>query len=270
MQQKEIYKFIKIYLTLLKEGYSIKDKLAIASYFLSSPLHLLYQKIGKEYKHEFSHPIKIKNNVGIFSCGKSVSTAQIVSSLHEKDIEKYFSINEGVFIDIGAHIGKFTIKLAKALNKKGKVISIEPDAFNFALLKENIRLNKLKNIIPKKIACSDSDGIKSFYLGEHGSGGHSLKSTRGSTEVSVKTSKLDSIISELNLNRADLIKIDVEGAESEVLKGAEKTLRKFRPKIIFEAWSKEDLEKSEKILKALNYSIKQLNSENYLAYYGIK
>ncbi len=67
------------------------------------------------------------------------------------------------------------------------------------------------------------------------------------------------------MNRVDLIKIDVEGAESEVLKGALKTLKKFHPQIIFEAWSKEDLEKSEKILKALNYSIKQLNAENYLA-----
>ncbi len=155
MSPQEIYRFAKIYLALIKEGYSIKDKSAIASYFLSSPLHFLNQKTGKKYKHEFSRPIKIKNNSGIFSCGKSVSTAQIVSSSHERELEKYFILNEGIFIDIGAHIGKFTIKIAKTLAENGKVISIEPDSINFSLLKENIELNKLKNIILKKVACSD-------------------------------------------------------------------------------------------------------------------
>ena len=63
-----------------------------------------------------------------------------------------------------------------------------------------------------------------------------------------------------------LIKIDVEGAEAEVLKGATKTLKNSHPKIIFEAWDEQYLKKVKKILNKFNYKIKKIADENYFAY----
>ena len=63
----------------------------------------------------------------------------------------------------------------------------------------------------------------------------------------------------------DLIKVDVEGAEAEVLKGATKAL-KSHPKIIFEAWNENYLEKVKKVLRPFNYKIKKTAKDNYLAY----
>jgi len=70
----------------------------------------------------------------------------------------------------------------------------------------------------------------------------------------------------LKIKKVNLIKIDVEGAESLVLKGALKTLKNSHPKIIFEAWDKEHLDKVKKILKPFNYKIKKMdNFNNYFA-----
>jgi len=69
----------------------------------------------------------------------------------------------------------------------------------------------------------------------------------------------------LKINRVDLIKIDVEGAETFVLEGAKKTLKKYHPKIIFEAWDRGSLNECKKILHRVGYRIKKINSTNYLA-----
>jgi len=70
----------------------------------------------------------------------------------------------------------------------------------------------------------------------------------------------------LKIKKVDLIKIDVEGAESLVLNGALKTLKNSHPKIILEAWDKEHLDKVKEILKPFNYKIKKIdNFNNYFA-----
>lgn len=72
-------------------------------------------------------------------------------------------------------------------------------------------------------------------------------------------------MSELKIKKVDLVKIDVEGAEADVLKGATKTLKKYHPKIIFEAWDEQYLKKVKEVLKPFNYKIKQIAPENYIA-----
>lgn len=66
------------------------------------------------------------------------------------------------------------------------------------------------------------------------------------------------------LPRIDLIKIDVEGAEHLVIEGAMKTIKKFKPKILFEAWNEENLNKVTKLLSKLNYKVISIDGDNYL------
>ena len=128
-------------------------------------------------------------------------------------------------IDIGAHIGMYTVLAAEKVGNTGKVIAIEPELKNYKQLIENIDLNGFKNIISQNIALADYEGSGKLYFGSF-SESHSLifpEDKNSYIEVPVKT--LDNLLEELNLRKVDIIKIDAEGAEVPILKGAEKTLK---------------------------------------------
>jgi len=264
--EKKILKVIKKYFGLINEGSNLKDKMIIFIYFLKTPIHFIYQKLNKDYNHKLIGNVTIKSKDGIFFCGNSIFSVWTGSSFHERNLREYFKLDKGVFIDVGANIGKYSIILGKKLNDTGKVLAFEPMPEIFKILKKNIDLNNLQNIIPIEIALGDEEGYIEFYLDKEnvGGGGHSLvKKTENKIKVQVK--KLDNILKNLKIKNVDLIKIDVEGAEADVLKGAEKTLKKYHPRIIFEAWNEEYLDKIKKVLQPFNYKIKQIAPENYIA-----
>lgn len=253
---------------LVREGYKNIDKLIILIYAITTPLLYIIKDMGfKPNLKEFISDVIIKNNNGLFFCSNSVNYAKIVSKDTEKSIDKYIWLKDGVFVDIGANIGKYTIKMSKMLKQKGKVIAIEPEPSNLKILKKNILLNNLvryNNLIVKAVACSDKEGIFNLYLNKEHEGSHSL-SRKTENKIKVKLEKLDSIIKKLKLKRVDLIKIDVEGAELEVLKGAKNTIKKYKPKIIFECQSPKSMETVQNILELIGYNIKKIDNENYLA-----
>jgi len=131
-------------------------------------------------------------------------------------------------IDVGAHIGLFAIPASVKVGQKGKVVAIEPEVQNFHQLERNLDLNKIENVIPLNTAISDFNGKKDFFITK-GSGCHSFSPPSGiqivnKVKINVKT--LDTLLRELNIKRVDFLKIDTEGAELEILKGAKETLSK--------------------------------------------
>lgn len=159
--------------------------------------------------------------------------------------------------------------MGKKIDNKGKVLAIEPHPENFKILQRNIELNNLKNVTTLNLACSNKKGNLQLFLDEDGTGGHSTikpkKIKAGNNKIWVKAETLDTIIKKEKIKKVDLVKIDVEGAEAEVLEGATKTLKKYHPKIIFEAWDEQYLKKVKEVLKPFNYKIKQIAPENYIA-----
>lgn len=144
----------------------------------------------------------------------------------EQAYEKYKRMKEGdVILDIGANIGVFSIKAAKAVGKSGRVIAIEPEPKNVKIFNENLKNFKNIIIIPK--AVGNSSGKVNFLIGIH-SGSHKINShlRKKSTEkiITVPIEKIDNLVRELNLEKVNFLKIDVEGWELEVLKGAEYSL----------------------------------------------
>jgi len=135
------------------------------------------------------------------------------------------SIIKGMnIIDIGANIGMYTVLAAEKVGKDGRVIAIEPEPENYKYLLKNIKLNDFQNVIPKNIALTNHEGFEKLYL--YSSTAHSLISHEEKSsyiEVPVKT--IDKLLEELDIKKIDIIKIDTEGAEISILKGAEKTLR---------------------------------------------
>jgi len=156
---------------------------------------------------------------------KHISYYMLYLETYLADVYYMEMLSEGMnIIDIGAYIGTYTVLAAEKVGNTGKVIAIEPEPKNYKQLIENINLNGFKNVIPKNIALTDHEGLEKLYL-SFSSGGYSLvfqEDKNSYIEVPVKT--LDRLLGELNLKKVDIIKIDAEGAEIPILKGAEETL----------------------------------------------
>lgn len=233
-------------------------------------LHLLYKRMGIKKKHRYFVPITLKKSYRVISCGRHVSDAAIASFWHEPEIEQSLNeITEGTFLDIGAHIGRFTIQVAHQLKGKGRVVAIEAQPQIFAKLYNNISINNLENAIAFFSAAADKDGTIKFYTDNLGvAGGHSIASkiiTENSRELTFPAKSVDSLIKELKIKDLSWIKLDVECAEDMVLKGAVNSIKKFKPKILFEAMNQEEYDKVMKHLKKFGYKTKKLSSINYLA-----
>jgi FkbM family methyltransferase len=134
-----------------------------------------------------------------------------------------------VVIDIGAHIGTHSVQMSRAVGQKGKVIAIEPQPKSFRELIVNMTLNQADNIeYFWGAAGADHSRIELSPLNIHNEGGAGLGS--GGTQQFVEVIPLDS----LNLQNVSLIKIDVEGMEIEVLKGARETILREHPILLIE------------------------------------
>lgn len=129
-----------------------------------------------------------------------------------------FDINEtDTIIDIGGHIGSFSVYAASQA-KKGRVFIFEPLTENFAAIKKNIRLNRIKNIHPIQLAVASKKGTQKFYVfDDENSGTSNLYKLDNGHEIKVKTITLPEVIKKHKIKRIDFMKIDCEGAEYEIL-----------------------------------------------------
>lgn len=131
---------------------------------------------------------------------------------------------------IGAQISVFSV-MAGLQVPRGRVLSFEPNPENFRLLKSNLHLNQLQNVTPINLAVSDRVATKKLYATKLNSGGYSFFPKHPETQsmVKVKTITLAQIFSRYHLSRVDFMKVDVEGAEYDILLTATPaTLRKIK------------------------------------------
>lgn len=151
--------------------------------------------------------------------------------------ERNFSLGRGqTVMDVGAHIGSFTIMAAKKVGPGGIVVSLEPSSRNYKMLGVNIKANHYGNVRPLNMAAGSTPGVARLNLYRR-PGGNSFHERGDFDRVGVeevKVTTLDGIADELKLGRVDFIKIDVEGHELEVLKGASRILGAFHPNIVME------------------------------------
>ena len=147
-------------------------------------------------------------------------------------IEHFQPKNGEIVVDVGAHYGRYTLIAAKRVGPKGKVISIEADPKNMDMLNKNIKLNKLEHIITLNYAVSSNKSKVKLYTPEQESD-YTIYNTIISNRcnpnekfIEVNANTLDNLLqeNEISAEEVDWIKIDVEGAELEVLKGAHNVL----------------------------------------------
>ncbi len=175
-----------------------------------------------------------------------------------KDIEQsklMNLINDGDFIiDVGTNYGTSLLQFANLIGGKGRVFGFEPDPTNFEICKQNIQINPFTNLYVENFGLGNKECDVNLVIETESNRGSSRisKNINGNEFQQIKIIRFDNWIKEKKIEKINLIKIDVEGYEMEVLKGAEQSIKKFKP-ILF-------IELDDKNLKLQNSSAKELIS----------
>jgi FkbM family methyltransferase len=142
------------------------------------------------------------------------------------------------FFDVGANIGMYTALGARGVGPSGRVITVEPGPRNIAVIQETMRLNGFENVTVAARAASDRAGQALLYLCGDNPADHRLHDPTGCrSTVTVETVSLDALAVECDVTRADVIKIDTQGAEAAVFAGMSKLLATNpAPVIVAEFW----------------------------------
>jgi FkbM family methyltransferase len=154
-------------------------------------------------------------------------------------LEKFLD-SSGVFVDIGASTGVYTMKAAKHFQDKGIVLALEPFPDVFATLYHNVEANSFTNVRARNICAAGSTGVRSFWLNLGKPNSFSLiKRDENALCISTLSISLDELVEVESLETVNYLKIDVEGAEEEVLNGAAETIKNHRPIIQMEVTVRE-------------------------------
>lgn len=173
-------------------------------------------------------------------------------SEHEIELLNQFIMPGDTIIEIGANIGTHTLPFAKAVGETGLVIAFEAQRLNFQLLCSNVILNDYLNVNCFHLAIgSESQNITvPQFDPRHAHNFGSIPVNDHEQGEIIRMCSLD----DLNLERCNLIKLDVEGIEAEVLSGAKKTINRLRPFIFLENNKKDNAQSINSILHDYDYN----------------
>ncbi|HVT00656.1 MAG TPA: FkbM family methyltransferase [Patescibacteria group bacterium] len=140
----------------------------------------------------------------------------VVASGYEYDFDKIKLPKNPIIVDLGAHIGSFSVYVASILKNKCKIIAVEPDSQNFSLLKRNLSINKSHSVKPIKLAISDYKG-EAHLRNENMNTDAYYLDVKNKNNSNCKVDTLVSVMDKMKIKRVDLLKLDVEGSEYEIL-----------------------------------------------------
>ncbi len=233
-------------------------------------LRLIYSPEGREFDH-FEIVMKYDTRLLI-----NINTADFLEWMiffygyHEpgltRQIQRIFQPGFVAF-DVGANVGSHSLIMSDRAGKDGKIFAVEPNPVAAQRLRENIALNQLDNIVVLSSAFSDTPGEKKLFVPVEGTSNRGVASLYPENvnyqrvEVPVEVITMDEVVRERGLSRLDFIKIDTEGNELKVLRGARNCIAKYRPLIVFEydlrSWSNSatDFAVAKEYFSGLNYSL---------------
>ncbi len=186
--------------------------------------------------------------------------ADRLSQSYEQVVRRLLSPHSSeVIFDIGANIGWHTVWLSRKVGPSGKVLAVEPEDTNFAILKLNTRINNLTNVTSINVALGSSRGRGKLVVPRPTLMGQvtTTASDYASrfSEVGVNFDTVDNVVATFGIRQVSAIKVDVEGAELAVIRGAEKTIAKFGPRLVIEAHGHDNLASLKLLLKSMNIRV---------------
>jgi FkbM family methyltransferase len=149
------------------------------------------------------------------------------------------------FVDVGANIGYYTLLAASLVKPEGLVIAFEPSPYAYARLAQTVKQNNLPQVKLNQVGLSDAIGTAQLFLPrEVGNHSPSMIPHHAGTPVNVPVTTLDEYIEAQKIQHIDLVKIDVEGLEPNVVRGATRAISQRRIKAILCEFNKYWLEQN--------------------------
>lgn len=208
---------------------------------LVSLKHLIYVNgIVNDFKYYFSQVFSekvdgfetvdfSKPKLQTYKSGLSLYFSSFVESTNvmETYLKKYKIVEGDIVFDCGAYCGITTYFFSKLVGETGKVYAMEPDDINYEMLLKNIEFHKLTNVIPiKKGVWSKSCSLSFNVEGSLGGAIENVNERHFNRIISsIDTISLEDIFKEFNIDKRVFVKMDIEGAEIEVLEGAKEFLK---------------------------------------------
>jgi FkbM family methyltransferase len=214
---------------------------------------------GSSIDVDYSHPRKQRlRQSGVEfefpSLPESDESTQIyLDHLHLKERE--------VVLDLGAYAGSSSYFFSRRVGEGGRVAAFEPDPRNFESLERNLKLHSVANVFPFRKGIWGTNTTLAFQA--EGSMGSSVASllTRTSNVQTIEVVTLDEAARLAQVDRVHAIKMDIEGAEMEVLRGAEAFLKRHRPRMVIEPHvvdGKMCTQRLQQLLEGYGFSTRQI------------
>lgn len=215
---------------------------------------------GRDVK--FRKDVIIRNNGVSYNCGRIMENCKVANSSFESYMFKRMKMKDGIFIDAGAHIGKYAIRMAK--EKNVDVLAIEANRDTAKLLANNVIINNLKNVSIYNNFLDCKEGKTKFYVDPLHPATNTKEKRKGRKVEIIRNTTIDDIM-RLRSEKLKVIKMDVEGNELNALKGGESSIRKDMPDIFFEAWNDKRAKEIKSLLIKWGYKIFRIDYYNYQA-----
>jgi len=165
---------------------------------------------------------------------------------------------KSVVYDIGANVGYYGLVASALLGRTGLVIAFEPDQRNIFFLRRHLSLNNIDNVQIVEAAVADCSGTAGFCQEPN----RSMGKLSDDGDIAVRTVTIDDFIRESSVPPPDVMKIDVEGAEMRVLRGAERTLSEVQPTVFLATHSAELQRECRAFLTSLHYNSAPIGSRS--------
>lgn len=210
--------------------------------------------------HWYRYPFSLRGNLlwsrSLKGWFVPENEAAIENMLHMEGYEPtdWVTPQEGdVFLDVGSFVGWHAIRAARIVGPSGRVIALEPDSTNRSQLETNLSLNGVANCtILSRAAWSRTGEEVGWYTRKSPD---CCKIDLAESSQTVQTTTIDELVRQMQLDRLNWIKMDIEGGEIEALKGAEMSLRRYRPSLFVEVH--DTVAGVKDVLARYNYSIER-------------
>jgi FkbM family methyltransferase len=218
---------------------------AVLGYFIPPLTYVLSQKILED-NHVVFRPF--------------TDDSDKVSENYEFIVHKLLSPRHSeVIIDVGANIGVHTVWLSRKVGPEGIILAVEPERSNFTVLELNLEINNLPNVIPIRLALGGKRARGQLVIPSPSVMGQATTITSTPFPkpllVNIDFETLDNVTLALGLSEVAAIKIDVEGAEVDVIRGAAQTISRFRPMLVIEAHGHPNLSSLKHLLESMHMTI---------------